>query len=336
LPNVDDDSEVEDSGTVTNSQKMNLATPSIGPGVIAKDAGVSADVQISKDSIAPTMGPVGSPLDVANLPTSDQISVYTVHAGDTVSSVAKLFGVSKATIIDNNDISANQALVPGSVIVILPTSGLQVTIKSGDTLKSIGKKYKVDPKYIAFYNDMTLDDMLTIGDTLIIPDAESDSVPTTISAPKQPSSGKVTIPKLPNAGLPNLDGYFIPPIDGGYETNDLHGFHKYAVDIAAPVGTQIHASVGGTVIVAKTSGYNTGYGKFVVISSTINGYPVQTLYAHMSQVNVSVGQTVGQGEVIGLVGSTGRSTGAHTHFEVRGAQNPFRRQFHRTVYIKQF
>lgn len=317
-----------DSGTLANSQKMNLATSNLGPGSIGKDTTSSTtDVQITKDAISPSMGPVGSAIEVASLPTTDQITLYTVHAGDTISKVATMFGVSKATIIENNDLPANGALVPGSVIVILPTSGLQVTIKSGDTLKNLGKKYKVDPSYIAFYNDMALEDTLLIGDTLIIPDAEIEQTPVKTTITSKPS-----IPKIYNSSLPNLDAFFTPPLDAGYETSDLHGFGRYGVDLASPRGTPIHSSLSGTVIVAKYSGYNTGYGKFVVVSSIVNGYSVQVLYAHMSEVSVNVGDTVSQGQVIGKVGSTGRSTGSHVHFEVRGAQNPYRHQLHRTIY----
>lgn len=108
------------------------------------------------------------------------------------------------------------------------------------------------------------------------------------------------------------------PLRGGVKSQGIHGYN--GIDIAAPVGTPILASADGAVILARTSGYNGGYGLYVVIKHN-NG--TQTLYAHMSRVNVSVGQTVTQGEVIGAVGNTGRSTGPHIHFEVRGARNPF-------------
>ncbi len=98
----------------------------------------------------------------------------------------------------------------------------------------------------------------------------------------------------------------------------MHG--NNGVDIAAPLGTPVVASAGGTVIIARSSGWNGGYGLYVVISHS-NG--TQTLYAHLSSVNVSVGDSVSKGQVIGKVGNTGKSTGPHLHFEVRGARNPF-------------
>jgi murein DD-endopeptidase MepM/ murein hydrolase activator NlpD len=114
-------------------------------------------------------------------------------------------------------------------------------------------------------------------------------------------------------------GYYMAPLAHYIETQGIHGYN--GVDLAAPVGTPIMASAAGEVIVAKASGYNGGYGGYVVIQHS-NGS--QTLYAHQSRVGVSVGESVSQGEVIGYVGSTGRSTGAHLHFEIRnGVRNPF-------------
>ncbi len=90
--------------------------------------------------------------------------------------------------------------------------------------------------------------------------------------------------------------------------------------MAASAGAPIRAAAAGEVIVSKTGGWNGGYGNYIVIKHA-NG--TQTLYAHNSSNAVSAGASVAQGEVIGYVGNTGRSTGSHLHFEVRGAKNPF-------------
>ena len=93
------------------------------------------------------------------------------------------------------------------------------------------------------------------------------------------------------------------------------------LDLAAPIGTPILASAAGDVIVAKEGGWNAGYGNYVVIQHD-NGS--ETLYAHQSKVVVSQGEHVVQGQVIGYVGTTGKSTGPHVHFEIRdGIRNPF-------------
>lgn len=98
----------------------------------------------------------------------------------------------------------------------------------------------------------------------------------------------------------------------GWRIHPIFLTEKYhsGIDIAANSGTSIYASDGGTI---QTAVYSSSYGNYVVVNHG-NGYT--TLYAHMSSMAVSVGQTVSQGEVIGYVGSTGWSTGPHLHFEI--------------------
>ena len=114
-------------------------------------------------------------------------------------------------------------------------------------------------------------------------------------------------------------GYYMAPLSVYVETQGIHGYN--GVDLAAKAGTPVMASAAGTVVVAKSGGYNGGYGNYVVIQ---HGNGSQTLYSHMSTVSTYVGATVVQGQVIGAVGSTGKSTGPHLHFEIRdGIRNPF-------------
>jgi murein DD-endopeptidase MepM/ murein hydrolase activator NlpD len=121
-----------------------------------------------------------------------------------------------------------------------------------------------------------------------------------------------------NTNGPNYDSYYARPIAVAVETQGLHGYN--AVDLAGPFGENIQAAAAGQVIVAENSGWNGGYGEYVVIAHN-NG--TETLYAHMSAVLVTEGEEVTQGEVIGHEGETGLATGPHLHFEVRGAHNPF-------------
>jgi murein DD-endopeptidase MepM/ murein hydrolase activator NlpD len=232
-----------------------------------------------------------------------QISIYTVREGDTLGKIAEMFGVSGNTITWANDLKS-QTLKVGQELVILPISGVRHTVKSGDTLQTISKKYKADLDDILSYNNMPANAKLAVGDTIIIPDGVLSGSASTVSSG---SSGQIV-----------SSGYYIRPIRGGVKSQGIHGYN--GIDLAASVGTPIMASADGQVILARTAGYNGGYGLYVVVKHA-NG--TQTLYAHMSQVNVAVGEIVKQGEVIGAVGNTGRSTGPHLHFEVRGARNPF-------------
>lgn len=115
----------------------------------------------------------------------------------------------------------------------------------------------------------------------------------------------------------NLGISLINPVSGiitsRFGSNDSVRSHSHSgIDIAAPYGTPIKASASGTVTYSGNA--NDGYGLYVIIS---HGNGVQTVYAHCSQLLVSAGQTVSQGEVIAKVGSTGNSTGNHLHLEVR-------------------
>ena len=125
-------------------------------------------------------------------------------------------------------------------------------------------------------------------------------------------------PTKSSSGAVSASGNFIHPVPGATRTQGIHGYN--GVDLAAAIGTPVRAAASGEVIVSKSSGWNGGYGNYVVIKHS-NG--TQTLYAHTSSNTVGVGATVEAGETIAYVGNSGRSTGAHLHFEVRGASNPF-------------
>ena len=239
-------------------------------------------------------------------PTSDQISIYVVREGDTLSQIAEMFDVNINTIKWSNDLSSN-TLKTGQTLIILPISGVKHTIVKGDTLSSLAKKYKGDIDEIIAYNNLKEGEALVAGEVIIIPDGEA--VIKTSSGTYTNSSG---------SGLKEYSGYYMRPIAGGKRTQGIHGYN--AVDLAAPIGTPIFAAADGEVIISKSGGWNGGYGNYIVIRHP-NG--TQTLYSHNSENNVSVGDTVKQGDVIGAIGSTGKSTGPHLHFEIRGAKNPF-------------
>jgi murein DD-endopeptidase MepM/ murein hydrolase activator NlpD len=125
-------------------------------------------------------------------------------------------------------------------------------------------------------------------------------------------------------GPPLGDGTFIRPVGGsfssnfGYRSDPITGasaFHA-GIDFSSPCGTPIKAAGTGIVL---TAGSNGGYGNMTLIN---HGNGLSTLYGHQSSIIVSPGQSVNQGQVIGYVGSTGKSTGCHLHFEVRVGGNP--------------
>lgn len=247
--------------------------------------------------------------DIAEQTYSTEISVYTVRSGDTVSGVAKMFNVSINTVLWANNLTSKSILKPGDTLVILPVSGISHTVKKGDTISTIAKEYHADVDEILAYNDIKLSSPLSVGSSIIIPNAEAGS-PTTKTTSKTSSAS--------SASYPSYNGYYLRPISSGVKSQGLHGHN--GVDLAAPVGTPVIAAAAGTVIISKSGGWNGGYGNYIVIAHN-NG--TQTLYSHMSRNTVSSGETVSQGEIIGYIGLTGKTTGPHLHFEVRGAKNPF-------------
>jgi len=125
-----------------------------------------------------------------------------------------------------------------------------------------------------------------------------------------PPSGKLLWP----ASGPMMSGF-------GYRIHPILGINRFhsGIDIGAPYGSQVIAAAGGEVI---QSGYFGGYGYSVML---YHGGGYATWYAHLSSINVLMGQMVERGKLVGLVGSTGWSTGPHLHFEIRingAAQNP--------------
>lgn len=298
----------------SNSQNVPILTSSTNFDPAAAIGGSDINTTDDGESLVSENGPSGTQADMSNTGNTGQISKYIVKNGDNLASVAKMFGVTTNTILWANDISG-KTLKIGQELIILPVSGTIHTVVKGDSLKSLAKKYKAEVGEIAQFNDLESGVVLAVGEMIIIPDGEGL---TKISSTRTTVAVKNGVTAKPhNTNGPNYEGYYIRPITGGIRTQGLHGYN--GIDIGARTGTPIYAAAAGQVIIAKSSGYNTGYGKYVVISH-YNG--TQTVYGHLSEVLVSSGQLVGQGEFIGLSGNTGKSTGPHLHFEVRGAHNP--------------
>ena len=289
----------------TNSQNMALlqATLNLDPNPSKGGGGITID----GNALVSEVGPSGSMVDIEDQSASDKISIYIVRKGDSLSQIAKMFDVSVNTIIWANDLHKS-LIKEGQTLIILPVSGIKHTVEKGETLTSITKKYKGDLKEMMQFNDLSEDSKLAVGGVIIIPDGEMGSYSYSAT-----SNGYIAR----GTGGPSYDGYYIRPVNGR-KSQGLHGYN--AVDIAAPIGTPIFASASGKVIISRDYGWNGGYGYYIVIKHD-NG--TQTLYSHNSSNIVYVGQNVVQGQVIGYVGSTGRSTGPHIHFEIRGAKNPF-------------
>jgi len=263
--------------------------------------------------------------DVSAVSSSGEISVHIVRECtpercETLSHIADMYGVSINTILWANDIKDPKLIRPGDQLVILPITGIRHIVKDKETLASIAKKYGAENDEqteamisdILAYNRLASAADINVGDTVVVPGGVMHTAPTT---PQKKTSSPT---KTASGGSATGSGGFVHPVPGAVRTQGIHGYN--AVDLAIQNGTAIRSAAAGEVIVSKSGGWNGGYGNYVVVKHA-NG--VQTLYAHMSTNSVSVGATVEAGQTIGAVGNSGKSTGSHLHFEVRGSSNPF-------------
>lgn len=251
-----------------------------------------------------------------------EIISHVVEEGETISMIAERYGLRSETILWANNLTEKSTIKPGQTLEILPVDGVRHKVVRGDTIYSIGKKYGlsgsqvqmiVDYPFNEFLNDETFD--LVAGQFLMVPEGKLQMAAASTTLPRG-TFGTLT----PDAGTVSATGSFIWPASGGISQG--YTFYHKAIDISNQAGGSILAADAGVVTVAGWVD-NYGYGNRVMVD---HGNGFATLYAHLSVVQVKVGQRVGRGDVLGQMGSTGRSTGTHLHFEIRqgGAlQNPF-------------
>ncbi|OGY89780.1 MAG: hypothetical protein A3B30_01095 [Candidatus Komeilibacteria bacterium RIFCSPLOWO2_01_FULL_52_15] len=291
-----------DPNTVTTSDELNavIGLPD------ADDDGAYATTEGETAVIAPVLTTPGA----GGVGRRDKIEVYTVGPGDTLGIIAEQYDISINTILWQNNLSYSSTLRPGQELSILPSDGVTHTVKAGDTVNAIAKKYQADPANIISKNKLADASDIRVGEVLIVP---SGIKPTTLaSRPPQRLS-------LPNIIQDIFTG--TPPPDTGaklfwpllsHRITQYFGYRHTGVDVGDKRGNPIFAAESGKV---EESGWNRGgYGYRIVIN---HGNGIKTLYAHNSKLLVAVGETVTRGQVIALIGSTGRSTGPHLHFEVR-------------------
>lgn len=242
-----------------------------------------------------------------------EIITHRVQEGETLSDIAGRYNLAIETILWENDLSANATLRPGQELRILPVDGIRHRVARGETIFSIARRYGledrsqaqviVDYPFNEFLNDETFE--LAIGQQLMIPGGVQPRAQT----PARQAARQVAI--TPDAGTVTATGNFVWPAAGGI-SQGYHFYHR-AIDISNRSGGPILAADSGVVTVAGWID-NSGYGNRVMIDHG-NGYV--TLYAHLSTIQVRPGQRVNRGDVLGQMGSTGRSTGVHLHFEIR-------------------
>ena len=227
-----------------------------------------------------------------------EYQTYTVKSGDTISGITKKFGLTNiSTLISVNDIGNVRQLGAGQKLKIPSVDGIVYTVKSGDTLDKIATANNIKLENILDVNELSTE-TLTVGQQLFLPGVGLDQ------KTLQSRMGELFIlPISASFRWSSPYGWRADPFTG------VQSFHT-GTDMACPEGTPILAAMSGKI---SDVGSNRTYGNYIIINHG-NGY--QTLYAHMSKTIAKKGQWVSQGTKIGLVGSTGYSTGPHLHFMV--------------------
>ncbi|MFA6466723.1 MAG: peptidoglycan DD-metalloendopeptidase family protein [Patescibacteria group bacterium] len=289
-------------------QQLVVATP------FAEEEDLGAGV--SPDSSSLVLLSPEDTLDSSETPNEisrTKLVEYTVQAGDVIGSIAEKFGVSANTILWENDLTWNSTIRAGQKLNILQDSGINHKVKSGDTILAIAKKYQTEAEKIVAANKLADSSDISIGDMLFIPDGVPPTkIVSSYTPPKSNSSSNSSSNVIPpDADDVNTGTKLLWPLLSHKITQYYHWGHS-GLDVGDKTGNPIYAAEAGKV---EKAGWNSGgYGNYVIIN---HGNGLKTLYGHASKVLVSAGDSVSRGQTIALVGSTGRSTGPHLHFEVR-------------------
>jgi len=298
---------LEEEGPISNNKKI---TRYLGQTGVATQIQVTAggeNEEIGHSTVAgdsAIVRPILSPME-EELRQRDKIVYYTVQIGDTISEIAEKFGITSNTILWENNLSAYSVIRPGDKLTILPTAGIRHKVAKGETLAQIAKKYKVEAEEILEFNKIASADDILIGEQVMIPGGQKPYVAPTYTF-------RNLYQPVPAAAKVVATGKMFWPTNCRRITQYFRWRHS-AIDIACSLGQPIYAADSGEVIEAQ-GGWNGGYGNVIMID---HGSGIQTVYGHLSKFYVKAGESVEKGQMIGAMGSTGRSTGPHVHFEVR-------------------
>ncbi|MFA6304228.1 MAG: M23 family metallopeptidase [Patescibacteria group bacterium] len=295
--------EITEGPLSTTTPNYYLEGGAIGPDEIGrptKNEGIDSLISTTQDQSALISPDITDPNVVVK--RRDKIIDYVVQPGDTLSGVAGKFNISTNTVLWENNLTAYSTIRPGQTLKILPVSGITYKVKKGDQLAAIAKKYKVSASEILDFNKLTTADEMQISQVLIIPGAVKEAV----AAKPTYAASNTTL------AAAKISGAKMQWPTNSFRMTQYFSLRHTGIDIGNKMGQPIYAAEAGVI---ETAGWNRGgYGNYIIIN---HGNGLKTLYGHLSKINVHVGQRVGRGEVIGLNGSTGRSTGPHLHFEVR-------------------
>ncbi len=248
-------------------------------------------------------------------PSLQKARVYTVRESDTIAGIAEQFGVSTNTILAANGLTERDIIKVGDHLTILPTSGALHTVSSGDTLLAVANRYDVAVSEIVEFNNLTDAHKLSIGQKLIIPGATVSPA----NVPRIVPGGTRIASRNPDGPTPQPASVSGAGMLWPTTTRHISQYFRWGhtgIDIDSRSRPAIYAAEAGTV---EFAGWLGAYGNLIIIN---HGNGLQTYYAHNQAHYVTKGTKVAKGDAIAKMGSTGRSTGPHVHFEVRRNGRP--------------
>ena len=282
---------------------------------------------------------------------AEQIT-YKVKKKDTIPAIAKRYGIKQDTILMNNKDALNNKMKVGDTITFPSIDGLYYKLEKNDTLAKIAKKYGISVVDIVDYNNInpkklkagstiflkgvTLQKYKDVEGRLIAAQQAKEDKKKNKNKEKEKEKEKPEKPPKETKGSPPPPPPPEDNDDGGRSAAYSGAGFAYPVryaGVSSPFGNRYHPVLKryilhtGVDLVAKYvplraakagvvtfAGNMSGYGKIIIIRHD-NGY--ETRYAHLSVISTNVGEHVNQGDLIGKTGNSGRTTGAHLHFEIR-------------------
>lgn len=257
------------------------------------DDGSSAAILL--DALSPAADDVADAIAAPELPMTLRMATYTVARNDTLDAISRRYGLRMDTLISVNGLGDARRIIAGSTLKVPNIDGVVYTVRKGESLAGIAAAKGISVIDIVDANDLA-SQTIQPGQSLFIPGARLSSYDL------KKALGQLVI--WPITG--RISSSF------GYRPNPFTGVRQFhnGLDIVGPLDSRVKAAMDGKV--AET-GYSAVFGNFVILSHP-EGY--QTLYAHLNKISVKSGASIAQGSTVGLLGSTGYSTGPHLHFGV--------------------
>lgn len=282
-----------------------------------------------------------NPLTIIPARSRSTVITYTVKKGDTLKNIAEKFGITQSTIIWSNDRFYVNAMRVGMEMNILPVNGVYHHLTEPQMIRAIAEEYEVDPYAIidSEYNTLfgaTPDTILPSGLNIVVPDGKGSTKPIywdpgivitntadVVTDGSKPIGAGVKVGQEASFAIGDPGSCGKQAVMGGTAPVGLPIYARYTfsqdfswvhggVDLAVPPGTPVFAAGGGTVIFAGISTWGYGYTVVLAHGSTIS------VYGHLNGAFVGCGQIITPGQNIAVTGNSGRSSGPHLHFEIRG------------------